>query len=117
MGRFTHAACGEVEGNGKMFVMVDKLGQPALDVGLEIGVGKERDGQREIALRWGEIAKSQCLVENVDSSASSWFFQAGGHTTDGVDFEICVLARTKVSSGVERRSCVFGQVSQDGKGV
>ena len=114
---FAYSACGEVKRYGKVLVMVDELGVPALDIGLEIGVGKERDGQGKIALRWGEIAESQCLVENVQSSASSWFFKAGGHATNGVDFEICVLAGAELSGGVERRSCVFGEVSEDGEGV
>ena len=74
-------------------------------------------GGLHIALRWCEIAKSQCLVENVESSASSWFFKAGGHTTNGVDFKICVFAGAELSSGVERRSCVFCEVSEDGEGV
>ena len=60
---------------------------------------------------WSEVAIRQCLIEKVEGSASSWYFKAGGHTTDGVDFEIRVFARTKLSSGVERRSCVFGEVS------
>ena len=39
---FSYSACREVKRYGKVLVMVDELGEPALDVGLEIGVGKGR---------------------------------------------------------------------------
>ena len=117
MSCFSYFTGREVKRYGKVLVMLNELGEPSLNIGLEAGVGKERDGEGKIALRWGEIAESQGLVENVEGPAASWFLKAGGHATNGVDFKTGVLAGTELSDGVKGCSCVFGEISKDGEGV
>lgn len=90
-----------MKGDGKRFALVEDLGEPSLGVGLEAGVGKKWYGEWEIALGWGEIAISQRLVDEMCSSAASGFFQAGGHTANGVDFEVTVSARAQLTCSFE----------------
>lgn len=52
-----------------------------MSIGLEVGVGQEWDGQGKVALGRCEVARIQCLVDEVNSSTASRFFKTGGHTT------------------------------------
>ena len=42
----------------------------------------------------GVRLESSVLVEKVGSAAASWFFETGGHTSDGADFEVTVFPGT-----------------------
>ena len=73
-----------------MFVVVEDGGKPSLGICLEIGVCQKWNGQGNIALWWSKIAVGQRLVDKVNGSTASWFFNA----TNGIHFELSVSSRT-----------------------
>ena len=55
------------------------------------------------------------MVDKVSGAATSWFFKAGGHTTDGIDFKVTVFAGAELACSFKRSVGVFGEVAKRSK--
>ena len=55
------------------------------------------------------------MVDKVSGAAAFWFFKAGSHTTDGIDFKVAVFAGAELTRGFKRCVGVFGEVAKHSK--
>ena len=53
----------------------------------------------------------------MESSTAARVFEIGGHTPDGVDFKISVLATAQLFGCFEGGRCMFGKVAEERESV
>ena len=61
---------------------------------------------------WCKIAVKEGFVDDMESPAAAWFFEIGGHTPDGVDFEVGMAAASQLFGCFKGGGCVFGEVAK-----
>ena len=100
-----------------MFVLLDGGLQPLLAVLCEIWMSQEGHGERNVGFGRGQIPVVECFVDNVQCSGTTWLFQVGYHTSNGVDFEVCVTATAELFCCFEGGKCVFCEVAKESEGM
>ena len=102
----------EVKGYGQMLVLLDGGTEPLLAVFGKVVVRQERHRQRDVGFWWCKIAIKEGFVDDVESSAAAWFFEIGGHTPDGIDFELSVATAPQLFGCFKGGCCVFSEVAE-----
>ena len=74
-------------------------------------------GKGNVSARWCQVAVLRGLVNNAQGPGATGFFKVGGHTSDGVKFEVCVAATAELFCCFERSGGVFGKIAEKGEGV
>ena len=100
-----------------MFVLLDGGLQPLLAVLGEVCVSQKRHGEGQVGFRRGQVPVVECFVDNVQCSGTTWLFQVGYHTSNGVDFEVCVTATAELFCCFEGGKCVFCEVAKESEGM
>ena len=67
MGGFSEPMGGQVEGDGKVFVLLDSGLKPLLGVLEEVLVSEERDREGDVGSWWCQVAVFERLMNNVES--------------------------------------------------
>ena len=52
----------------------------------EIVMSQERYCKGNVGLGRCQIPVVKCFVDNMQGSGTSWFFEVGGHASNGIDF-------------------------------
>ena len=100
-----------------MFVLLDGGLQPLLAVLCEIWMSQEGHGERNVGFGRGQIPVVECFVDNVQCSSATWLFKIGGHTSDGINFEVCVASTAELLGCFEGGKRVFGEIAKEGEGM
>ena len=100
-----------------MFVLLDGGLQPLLAVLGEVCVSQKRHGEGKVGFWRGQVAIVECFVDNVQCSGTTWLFQVGCHTSNGVGFEVCVTATAELFGCFEGGKRVFCEVAKESEGM
>ena len=80
-------------------------------------VSQERYCKWNVWLGRGQISVVECFVDDMQGSATAWFFKIGGHTSDGIHFKVSVTAAAKLLGCFEGGQCVFREVAEKSQGL
>ena len=86
----------QVERDGQVFVVLDCGFEPLFTVFGKLIVGQEWYGEGDVGLGRTEVAVLEGLVDDVECSAASRLFQVRGHSSDGVDLQVGMLAAAQL---------------------
>ena len=100
-----------------MLVLLNGGAEPLLALRCEIIMCQERNCEWNVRLGRCEIAVDESLVEDVEGSAATGFFEVGRHASNGVDFQVCVATTTQLFCCFEGCRSMFGKIPEQGEGV
>ena len=117
VGRFPQAVSGQVEWDSQVFVLVNGGLEPLFTVLGEKVVGEKWNGEWDVRFWRTQVAVFERLVDDVQCSAAAGFFQVGGHTSDGIDFQVCAFAATELLGCFKGCQCVLREIAEESERV
>ena len=83
----------------------------------EIVMSQEWYGKGNVGLGRCQISVVKRFVDNAQGSATTWLFEIGGHTSDGIHFEVCVTAAAKLFCCFKGGQSMLGEIAEKSQGL